>query len=459
MLSIMVAITFLSSCGDDNDVQLNGDSSISAFVFESFDPDISGSIDDNSISATVPYDADVTSLTPTITVASTATVAPASGVSQDFSSPVSYTVTAQNGSQTTYSVTITVEEPPTLVATAKWERTLANGELPSWFTANNDRDIAVGGDLVYIHSNNDKIRIVAAEDGADQTNTGSGAGAMMGFLDAKQNFASGNFFLISIDTDDNGALLGANLRSGGSGFPWNVYHWDSPTADQELYFNGYNPPEGIAVADNISVVGSIDGDGFIYAPGDGFFGSSNKVLKLEISNGSVNDTPTEITIASDDFTELGNGNDVYPVSSAADANLILAGTNVGISEYTSTGEFVGSLPEALKNDGETAPLFTFALDVRPFELSGRKVIATTATDFTSNAADGGWLYLIDYTDGWESITADNITRIAFTPDGNIDANLNGTGGVDVTVDGDEATVYAVITNFGIAAYTVSFENL
>ena len=120
---------------------------------------------------------------------------------------------------------------------------------------------------------------------------------------------------------------------------------------------------------------------------------------------------------------------------------------------------VGTLPAAL-NTGDTAPLFTHALDVKPFELSGRKVIATTAID-ASGGSDEGWLYLIDYTDGWGNLTADNIIRIAFTTSTNTDKNLNATGGVDVAVNaaGSQATVYALISNFGIGAYNVTFNNL
>ena len=46
--------------------------------------------------------------TPTITLPQFATVSPASGVAQDFTNPVTYTVTAQNGATKTYQVTVTV---------------------------------------------------------------------------------------------------------------------------------------------------------------------------------------------------------------------------------------------------------------------------------------------------------------------------------------------------------------
>ncbi len=51
-----------------------------------------------------------TTFAPTIRVSDFATVTPASGETQDFSKPVTYKVTAQNGSTNTYTVTVTVSQ-------------------------------------------------------------------------------------------------------------------------------------------------------------------------------------------------------------------------------------------------------------------------------------------------------------------------------------------------------------
>jgi len=63
---------------------------------------------DHTITLAVPYGTDITALAPTIATSTGATVSPASGVVQDFTSPVPYTVTAQDGSVQTYIVTVTV---------------------------------------------------------------------------------------------------------------------------------------------------------------------------------------------------------------------------------------------------------------------------------------------------------------------------------------------------------------
>lgn len=61
-----------------------------------------------TVAITVFAGTNVTALVPTIGVSPAATISPASGVAQDFTNPVVYTVTAQDGSTKTFTVTVTV---------------------------------------------------------------------------------------------------------------------------------------------------------------------------------------------------------------------------------------------------------------------------------------------------------------------------------------------------------------
>ncbi len=75
---------------------------------------VAGTINEtnHTIAVTLPYGTDVASLTPTITVSDKANVLPASGTVQNFTSPVAYTVTAENGTSQSYIVTVTVAAAP-----------------------------------------------------------------------------------------------------------------------------------------------------------------------------------------------------------------------------------------------------------------------------------------------------------------------------------------------------------
>lgn len=71
---------------------------------------VSGEVTEGVITVTVPYGTDLSGIAPTITI-SGVSVAPESGVAQDFTAPVTYTVTADNMQTKEYDVTVTIAEP------------------------------------------------------------------------------------------------------------------------------------------------------------------------------------------------------------------------------------------------------------------------------------------------------------------------------------------------------------
>ncbi len=64
----------------------------------------------HTVTVSVPFGTDVTALTPTIAVSKNAGVSPASGAARNFTKPVVYTVTAENGETQTYTVTVAVSK-------------------------------------------------------------------------------------------------------------------------------------------------------------------------------------------------------------------------------------------------------------------------------------------------------------------------------------------------------------
>ena len=86
---------------------------IAGFTFKEYGPDKATAGGDisvtlHTVSVTVVAGTDVTKLVPTILLPDFATVSPASGVAQDFSKPVVYTVTAEDGTKQAYTVTVVV---------------------------------------------------------------------------------------------------------------------------------------------------------------------------------------------------------------------------------------------------------------------------------------------------------------------------------------------------------------
>ena len=101
----LIGMVMFSSCFFN---KLSDEKQIKSFVITA--PYTVGVINENSrtITVDVPEGTDVTALIPSIVVSDNAVVEPASGVPQNFTNPVSYKVTAENGSNVTYVVTVTV---------------------------------------------------------------------------------------------------------------------------------------------------------------------------------------------------------------------------------------------------------------------------------------------------------------------------------------------------------------
>ncbi|MBI5541158.1 MAG: fibronectin type III domain-containing protein, partial [Bacteroidia bacterium] len=82
----------------------------------------------NTVNILMPCATNITALTPTITVSPGATISPASGVAQDFTNPVTYTVTAENGTSTsTWQVSVISNPLPTIALTSPSAVSICNG--------------------------------------------------------------------------------------------------------------------------------------------------------------------------------------------------------------------------------------------------------------------------------------------------------------------------------------------
>ncbi len=82
-------------------------SAITSFTFEGLAPSVATLLEKpaRTVLVTVPQGTTLSALIPSISVSSGATVSPQTNIAQDFTNPVTYTVTASDGSTQTYSVT------------------------------------------------------------------------------------------------------------------------------------------------------------------------------------------------------------------------------------------------------------------------------------------------------------------------------------------------------------------
>lgn len=110
-----------------NAVPLSSVKKITAFSFS----EGSGTIDESAhtIAVTVPYDTVLTALTPTILISAGASISPNSGIAQDFTNPVTYTVTAENSSTQAYVVTVSFSTNPNIALLAADREALVDNSI------------------------------------------------------------------------------------------------------------------------------------------------------------------------------------------------------------------------------------------------------------------------------------------------------------------------------------------
>ena len=108
---VLTVMLGLNACDVEKEPYIQGaedERSILEFRVDS----VYGTVDEDNkiVRLDFPAGTDVTHLTPTIIISNYATIEPASGVAQDFTNPVYYTVTAMSGATAQYMVEAVVHD-------------------------------------------------------------------------------------------------------------------------------------------------------------------------------------------------------------------------------------------------------------------------------------------------------------------------------------------------------------
>jgi Domain of unknown function (DUF5018)/IPT/TIG domain/NHL repeat len=112
IVSFVTMFTFVVACKKEEAVAPKSpDKAITSFSLNGLSPAVTGVIDGVNITLIVPLNTNVTALVPTIAISAKATISPATGLAQNFTSPVTYTVTAEDGTTQAYSVSAVINPP------------------------------------------------------------------------------------------------------------------------------------------------------------------------------------------------------------------------------------------------------------------------------------------------------------------------------------------------------------
>lgn len=138
LIVILASFVTINGCK-----KLSTQKAITSFAIISLNPQVIGVINENAktIEITVPNTTDVTKLVSLITISDKATIYPNSGIEQNFTMPIVYTVTAEDGSVAKYTVTVTKSnnsnvDLETLGGTMSQNVTLSDKGLPIDYVIN-----------------------------------------------------------------------------------------------------------------------------------------------------------------------------------------------------------------------------------------------------------------------------------------------------------------------------------
>lgn len=137
-LVALLCVGFVS-CSDDEEIERSSQKQILEFSVDDLKAEINES--EKTIALTLPAGTDITKLKPVVKVSDKASISPASEAETDFTNPVVYTVTAEDGSTQAYTVTIDVIKLiPFLVKKITVKSNEGSGYIA--FTYNEDNTLA-----------------------------------------------------------------------------------------------------------------------------------------------------------------------------------------------------------------------------------------------------------------------------------------------------------------------------
>ena len=305
---------------------------------------------------------------------------------------------------------------------------LAPGEGGYTFlgTGNLERGLAFGNNHLYLVSRNGGsfIRILDKLTGAD-----------LGFLNTSTNVSGGTFAVNQVSVGGDGAIYVNNLTVQSTTSPLKIYRWTSELLSPSLVYSGNAGLAGARVGDSMAVIGSGSSTRLVLG-----FGNSPAVSG---NNGYTIIDPTAGTATAVGFTGTPPlAGDFRLGITFAGSGQVLGSQGSSLYRYSSfsgaSGTLLGS-PLFPDPAGATADrLMAYAI------VGGVPLLAVLSTGDSH-------VSLYDVTDLANPIylAAANATT---TPA----ANANGTGELAWgDISGDTALLYAMSSNQGIQAFTVT----
>src|SRR5690554_6806534 len=307
-----------------------------------------------------------------------------------------------------------------------WQKSVADGSLPSWFVGATVRGIDYKDGKIYVPDRNSiDIRVLDALTGDDVT------------LDTPFDLTGvGTFFgMNQLKISEDGAIFLGSLATSGTG---NVsfYWW---TEDGGLYDGSYTFTGNTGRAgDGFAVVGSLSDNSIeIWLPEQDLTPGVIHVLTTDDNGATWTDNPITLTGSN---VAVSSGAHVMPLAAGGNSDFYVASNGSAPARYDSDGAFI---------DGSTIAS-TGRSGFRFFEADGVEYLASYSYRSEGNDVESanGRIRLYDVTDPTAPVILDETDVI-----GNVSGNsISGDVAVEFNTDGS-FNFYAVDAANGFVAYT------
>jgi hypothetical protein len=389
---------------------------------------------------------DISSQTATVKLSYYAHISPDPSVARDYTNPVEFTVTADDGTTTVYTVQIgNAVKMAKGFSSCKLLWTQASGDLG--FEDYRQISIAVSGDYFVLPNSNEWVG------GSTMKYYNRFTGNYVGDMDVTG--ASG---IYSVASDTNGVIVGINNLYAGMNVC--LFKWNSVTSAPVLLAQSpdWTCVESLFYGRKLSVYGDLNGDAVIMSSTDGpndWAPGPNRILKWTVHNGAIVSPNPESYVYPTSWSWVAKA---VPTGSQPTDNYFVTSNGPVFLDYvngstnTKISSFSANYLEAPRSG---MPALTY------FEFNKGKYAAIADISEYSGA-----MHIFDVTDPSLIPTSSSGSNYAkfHVYDGSDEyiaspsPNWNITGEIaagPVSADGFTMTLYFLVTNGGVAAYELS----
>lgn len=380
---------------------------------------------------------DVTNQKASVKISSHAVISPEPSIIQDYSKPVNFIITAEDGKTiSTYTVKpITPQKLTTGLRNGSgrllWTKTLE--ELGISNTNNWSTSIALSGKYLIINTRNTVSRYF------DRFN-GNYAGDMsMGDIQSV-NFK--NFYSTS---DESGNILISNLTTGA----WQdlyIYKWKSAEdPEPEKFIQWTNDIEGSQVGRKMSIKGDLNKDALIFM---GVSNSNNSILRWQVIGGQLQSETPDLLIWSGE-NKWGTYADIISAGTRISDNLYISGNQSDlVCTNLETGDIFGHVD--LFASGFD---YNHSIDLTTFNhsqyLSALSINTLSGYSFLYNVTEPSLLSTPPGDPNYNNACVYKSDIVLAPPE---NGNASGDVLMKVSDDGYKMIMYILVTNGAVAAF-------